>query len=88
MPAPEPPPPDGPNAQANELIRLWTATLAEARDTNRRVDFLIRRLLAAGVITVEPGKGAPGGRMPQVHRAVRQAGSVMKELRKIFGRPE
>lgn len=88
------PPPAGADARANELIALWTATLQEARDTNRRVDFLIRRLLAAGVITVEKAQGAPGGSLPSVRTVARRAGSAVKtagrmveELRRMFGRP-
>lgn len=90
-----------PDDRANELIKLWTDTLQavvtvhkEARDVNRRVDWLIRRLLAAGVITIDPGTGAPGGAMPAVRAVARRAGSAVKsaakmveDLRRAFGRP-
>lgn len=89
-----------PEDRANELIKLWTDTLQaviavhkETRDVNRRVDWLVRRLLAAGVITVEPGTGVPGGSMPTVRAVARRAGSAVKsaakmveDLRRAFGR--
>lgn len=90
-----------PEDRANELIKLWTEThdvamaaLKEARDTNRRVDWLIRRLIAAGAISVDRATGAPGGSMPAVRAVARRAGSAVKsaakmveDLRRAFNRP-